>query len=117
MMATRRSAQPGSGSTIASKPSTPRSSASPTPQGPPELPRLHALLARGLTTTAPLWPEIRTAYRWVHQAAHLLTNAAGHDLFALRHAYRGPLAEMGHERTTVGALAPAVEHFRTVTEW
>jgi len=78
--------------------------------------RLHALLARGLTATAPLWPEIRTAYGWVHQAAHLLTNAAGHDLFALRRAYRGLLAEMGHERATVGALAPAVEHFRTVTK-
>ena len=52
----------------------------------------------------------------MHQAAHLLTNAAGHDLFALRRAYRGLLAEMGHERTTVGALAPAVEHFRTVTK-
>ena len=36
--------------------------------------RLQALLARGLTTTAPLWPEIRTAYALVHQAAHLLAN-------------------------------------------
>jgi hypothetical protein len=78
--------------------------------------RLQALLARGLTATAPLWPAIRIAYGWVHQAAHLLTNAAGHDIFALRRAYRGLLAEMGRDRATVGALAPAIEHFRTVTQ-
>jgi hypothetical protein len=78
--------------------------------------RLQALLARGLIATAPLWPEIRIAYGWVHQAAHLLGNAAGHDLFALRRAYRELLATMGHERAAVGALAPAIEHFRTVTK-
>jgi hypothetical protein len=77
---------------------------------------LHALLARGLTATAALWPDIRTAYTWVHRAAHLLTNAAGQDVYALRHAYRGLLAEMGRERATAGTLAPAVEHFRTVTK-
>jgi hypothetical protein len=46
--------------------------------------RLHTLLARGLTATAALWPDIRTAYTWVHRAAHLLTNAAGQDVYALR---------------------------------
>ena len=77
---------------------------------------MHALLARGLTATAALWPDIRTAYTWVHRAAHLLTNAAGQDVYALRRAYRGLLAEMGRERATAGTLAPAVEHFRTVTK-
>jgi hypothetical protein len=77
--------------------------------------RLQALLARGLTATAPLWPEVRIAYGWVQQAAHLLANGAGHDVFALRRAYRGLLAEMAHERTTAGPLAPAIDHFRTVT--
>jgi hypothetical protein len=78
--------------------------------------RLQALLARGLTATAPLWPEVRIAYGWVHQAAHVLANAAGHDVFALRRAYRGLLAEMHRERATVGALAPAIAHFHTVTK-
>jgi hypothetical protein len=55
------------------------------------------------------------AYGWVHQAAHLLANAAGHDVFALRRAYRRLLTEMHQERATVGALAPAIDHFRTVT--
>jgi len=77
--------------------------------------RLQALLARGLTATAPLWPPVRRAYRWVHQAAQLLANGADHDVFARRRAYRELLAAMAHERTTVGSLAPASDHFRTVT--
>jgi len=77
---------------------------------------LHALLARGLAATARLWPELRTAYGWVHQAAHLLTNPAGCDVYELRRQYRGLLAEMECQRATVGALAPAVAHFRTVTK-
>jgi hypothetical protein len=77
---------------------------------------LQALLARGLTATAALWPEIRTAYAWVHQAAHLLTNPAGLDVYELRRTYRGLLAEMGSQRATAGTLAPAIAHFRTVTK-
>jgi hypothetical protein len=78
--------------------------------------RLQTLLARGLTATAPLWPELRIAYGWVHQAAHLLANAAGQDVFTLRRAYRRLLVDMHQERATVGALAPAITHFRTVTK-
>ena len=58
---------------------------------------------------------MRRAYRWVHQAAQLLANGADHDVFARRRAYRELLAAMAHERTTVGSLAPAIDHFRTVT--
>ena len=38
------------------------------------------------------------------------------DQLAQADAYRGLLAEMGRERATAGTLAPAVEHFRTVTQ-
>src|SRR5205823_9722639 len=41
---------------------------------PKPLVRLHTLLQRGLTGTASLWPAVRVAYRWVHRAAHILTN-------------------------------------------
>ena len=34
--------------------------------------RLGALLRRGLTTMAAMWPPIRTAYGWVHQVAQVL---------------------------------------------
>ena len=73
------------------------------------------MIVAGLEHTRDLWPDVRRAYGWVHQAAHLLTHGAGHDVFALRRAYRGLLAEMAHGRTTVGPLAPAIDHFRTVT--
>ena len=66
--------------------------------------RLHALLARGLTATAALWPDIRTAYTWVHRAAHLLTHAAGQDVYALRRAYRDA-GVSAYPLTAVGALA------------
>jgi hypothetical protein len=77
---------------------------------------LEALLARGLVATAPLWPAVRIAYGWVREAAHSLANAADQDVFTLRRAYRRLLAEMHQERATVGALAPAITHFRTVTK-
>jgi len=41
---------------------------------PQELQRLKGLLARGLRDTAALWPDVRVGYRWVHQAAHILSN-------------------------------------------
>ena len=77
---------------------------------------MHALLARGLTATAARWPDIRTAYTWVHPAAHLLANSAGQTVYELRRDYRRLLAEMRRERATAGRLAPAVDHFRTVTK-
>jgi hypothetical protein len=52
----------------------------------------------------------------VHQAAHLLANADGLDVYELRRAYRGLLAEMGDQRATAGGLAEAVTHFRAVTK-
>lgn len=58
---------------------------------------------------------MRLAYGWVHRAAHLLNNAAGLDVFALRQAYRGLLQEMSRQRPELGPLAPAVAHFLKVT--
>lgn len=72
-------------------------------------------MARGLQTSTAAWQEVRTAYGWVHQAAHLLNNEAGLSLFDLRRAYRCLLREMACQRATVGSLAPAVAHFLKVT--
>jgi hypothetical protein len=46
---------------------------------------LQALVAKGLATTDAMWPAIRTAYGWVHRAAHLLANDDG-----LFHCYDVP---------------------------
>ena len=78
--------------------------------------RLDGLLQRGLTTTAARWLELRTAYGWVHRAAHLLGNPEGQRVELLRRDYRGLLAEMSRERATIGALAPAIGQFLKVTQ-
>lgn len=62
-----------------------------------------------------MWPAIQQAYAWMHQAAHVLANEAGHDVLVLRRAYRGVPAEMRRGQATLGELASAVLHFRKVT--
>ena len=72
-------------------------------------------MVQGLTTTDAMWPGIRTAYGWVHQAARLLDNE---DEVAGREVQRrlaDLLAEMTDEQATVGALQPAVVHFLKVS--
>jgi hypothetical protein len=63
-----------------------------------------------------LWPSIRTAYAWVHQAAHLLDREASASVEARRREYRQLLATMSRERATAGPLEPAVAHFLKVTK-
>lgn len=69
----------------------------------------------GLAKTDDLWPSIRQAYTWVHQAAQLLSTAERQDVLLVRQAYRGLLCEMQHEQATLGDLAWTVTHFRKVT--
>jgi hypothetical protein len=69
----------------------------------------------GLKGTESLWPAIRQAYAWVHQAAHLLANAEQRDVDTLKQEYRQLLAIMAQQQDLLGALAPAVPHFQKVT--
>jgi hypothetical protein len=73
------------------------------------------MVDRGLHDTASLWPAIRTAYRWVHSAAHLLDNPAGESGAKLRQRFRGLLGAMQHWRDRAGTLAPGIQHFLKVT--
>lgn len=82
---------------------------------PRELGRLQHLLDRGLAATAGHWPAIRTAFGWVHQAAHLLANHDGQSGAAVRAAYQTLLDTMTARRAALGALAPAVDRFQRVT--
>ena len=66
----------------------------------------------GLTATEELWPAIQQAYAWVHQAAHLLANAEQHDVDTLKQDYQHLLSTMVQQQDLLGALAPAVAHFR-----
>jgi hypothetical protein len=62
-----------------------------------------------------MWPSIRIAYGWVHQAARLLENEdqlTGHEV---RHQMEELLTEIRGDQTTVGLLRPAVAHFLKVS--
>jgi hypothetical protein len=65
--------------------------------------------------TEPLWPPIRQAYSWLHQAAHLLNNAQQRDVSSLQQEYRQLLSTMTQQQDQLGPLAPAVTHFCKVT--
>jgi hypothetical protein len=77
--------------------------------------KLHALLKRGLKDTAALWPAVEVAFGWVHQAAQLLANESGLTGTQVRRRLSGLLGAMARWQTQAGSLAPAVEHFATVT--
>jgi hypothetical protein len=77
---------------------------------------LQHLLARGLDSTASLWPPLKLTYAWVHQAAHILAN---HDQLTgeqVRAQYQDLLACMDAHKMEVASLSKAIEHFRKITE-
>jgi hypothetical protein len=68
-----------------------------------------------LTKTAALWPDVRLAYRWVHQAAHLLSNQDHCPGVTLKRRLGGLLGAMTWHRAAAGQLAPALAHFLKVS--
>jgi hypothetical protein len=68
-----------------------------------------------LTETASLWPEVRGAYRWVHRAAHVLSNEAHHTAATVKRRLGGLLGAMTRHQATAGTLAPALTHFLKVS--
>lgn len=69
----------------------------------------------GLTATEKLWPPIRQAYSWLHQAARLLANAEQRDVASLQQEYQQLLETMMQQQDWLGALADAVTYFCKVT--
>ena len=76
---------------------------------------MQQLVQAGLTATQKLWPPVQQAYTWLHQAAHLLANAEQRDVTTLQQEYQVLLETMAQHQDELGALAPAVAHFRKVT--
>lgn len=68
-----------------------------------------------MTETAPLWPEVRGAYRWGHRAAHILTNADHQPGATVKRSLGGLLGAMMRHRTAAGSLVPALVNFLKVT--
>jgi hypothetical protein len=65
--------------------------------------------------TAALWPDVRVGYRWVHRAAHILSNQDQHEALTVQRRLGGLLGAMTRHQAAAGTLAPALEHFRKVT--
>jgi hypothetical protein len=76
---------------------------------------LRAVLGKGLEATEALWPDVRTAFGWVHRAAAILRNKKGLDAAGVRRRYRGLIAALARHRGSLGSLAGAFDHFRKVT--
>jgi Transposase, Mutator family len=68
------------------------------------LKRLRQLLGKGLEETAPLWPGVRVAYRWVRRVARLLTNERGRPARKVRRRLSQLLSQM---RQAASATADA----------
>jgi hypothetical protein len=63
-----------------------------------------------------LWPDVRTAYAWVHSAAHIPGDDDAPDGAGVRRRMRGLLGAMSRHRARAGYLEPAVAHFLKVTK-
>ena len=105
----------GSNSTTVSPRLLPVSSGAKKGALPQELSRLKCLLARGLMDTADLWPDVRVGYRWVYQAAHILSNQDQHQALTVQRRLGGLLGAMTRHQAAAGTLAPALGYFRKVT--
>jgi hypothetical protein len=76
--------------------------------------RLRATLRDALAVAGEAFAPPYLALGWVHRAAHILgQDARGGD--AVRGQLGGLLGAMRRHRASVGALAPAVDHFVTVS--
>jgi hypothetical protein len=68
-----------------------------------------------LTATAALWPEIRTAFAWVHRAATILDDEVEGTAAQRRQRLAGLLGAMSSHGPRLGTLGAAVAHFVKVT--
>jgi hypothetical protein len=77
---------------------------------------LQQLLAKGLNTTAALWPPLQSAYRLVHQAAEILANQEQHTGTQVRERYLAFVGQMQKQKVDMEPLGEAIEHFCHITE-
>jgi hypothetical protein len=82
---------------------------------PPALKLLQQLVAKGLKATASLWPPLQSAYELVHHAAHILANQEQHTGAQVRSRYLAYIRRIQEQKTNVGLLGEALEHFCHIT--
>src|SRR5258708_24045543 len=82
---------------------------------PPSLKQLQQLLAKGLQATASLWYPLQSAYTWIWQAAHILSNQEQPTGAQVRERYLAHLHQMQEQKTSLGTLSTAIDHFLHIT--
>ena len=81
---------------------------------PPALKQLQQLLTKGIKATTMLWSPLQSAYKLVHQAAHILANHEQHTGTQVRERYLAYVRQM--QKADVGPLGEAIEHFCHITD-
>lgn len=76
---------------------------------------MHTFLTKGLAETHTLWADVEMGYRWVHRAAHLLTNEEKQNAAQVRQNYETLLAEMEQTLATSETLTTMLTTFCKVT--
>ena len=89
-----------------------------TPQGrlPKPLESIKKILHRALDKTATLWPDIRRAYDWLWEAAHILKNTAAEGAESVKARYAALRDRVRDQAEQAGSLQEAVAHFLAVTQ-
>ena len=72
---------------------------------------MRRLIEYGLEQTAALWPDIERAYKWIHQAAHILNNHEDEDAATVQRRFNGMVGAMARHRDSAGSLSDAINHF------
>jgi hypothetical protein len=81
----------------------------------PVLKQLQQLLTKGLQVTALLWPPLQRCYDLVHQATEILANDEHHPGADVRERYLEHVSQMQQQKTQVGLLGKAIDHFAHIT--
>jgi hypothetical protein len=76
---------------------------------------LQQLLTKGVKATAALWPPLQRAYKQIHQAAEILANSQQHPGEQVREHYLAFVEQMQQQKTEMGPLREAIEHFCPIT--
>lgn len=71
---------------------------------------------KGLEETQAFWEPIRTGYRWVHRATHLLNNAEELDALTLQERYQHLLSEITGFVADQGLLGKAATQILKVSK-
>ncbi len=69
-----------------------------------------------MQTTALLWSPLQSAYKLVHQAAHILANHEQYTGTQVRERYLAFVSQMQEQQAEVGPLGEAIEHFCHITD-